>query len=303
MNGLRAAVNPHYKERISTMPHMTTFLTYKQDKRAETARRLRRLRRRLRRRDEALSQEHEARSASDRASAEKDRALAAVCHDLRTPLNAMLGWAQLARSQSLDRLELDEALSRIEDSGRLQARLINDILDLAKSENGTLRVERRPVDLDAVVRDALATVEPMAAAKNIQVEYRTSEAPALVLGDPERLQRVVWNLLTNALKFTPARGRVGLDVGAVGTDVVLRVSDTGHGISKEFLPQVFDRFRQGAPRNGRHGPGAGLGLAIVHRLVGLHGGTVTAESAGEGLGASFTVSLPKLAADAGPVIC
>ena len=284
------------------MPFMTTFLTYKQDERTKTALRLRRLRRRLRRRDEALRREHEAKSASGRADTEKERGLAAICHDLRTPLNAMLGWAQLARSRSLGRAELDEALSRIEDNGRLQARLISDILDLAKSENGTLRLDRRAVDLNAVVRDALATLEPTAAAKNIQVECRTSEAPALVLGDPVRLQQVVWNLLTNAVKFTPAGGRVSLGVEAGGTDVMLRVSDTGHGISKEFLPQVFERFRQGTPGNGRHAPGAGLGLAIVRRLVRLHGGTVTAESAGEGLGATFTASFPKPAADAGPAV-
>jgi signal transduction histidine kinase len=213
----------------------------------------------------------------------------------------MLGWAQLARSRQLGGVELDEALSRIEDSGRLQARLINDILDLAKSASGTLRIERRQVDLNSVALAALAAVEPMAAAKGISVECATAAAPAVVLGDPVRLQQVVWNLLTNALKFTPTGGRVTLEIEAGGTAVVLRVSDTGCGISDAFLPRVFERFRQGATGNGRHAPGAGLGLAIVHRLVGLHGGTITAESAGEGLGATFTASFPKLAADAGPV--
>jgi signal transduction histidine kinase len=286
---------PASQGKDSAMPYMTTFLTYKQDERTKTALRLRRLRRRLRRRDEALRREHEAVSASDRANVEKDRALAAVCHDLRTPLNAMLGWAQLARSRQLGGVELDEVLSRIEDSGRLQAQLINDILDLAKSASGTLRIERRQVDLDSVARAALASVEPMAAGKGIHVEFTAAAAPAVILGDPVRLQQVAWNLLTNALKFTPAGGRV-----AGGTAVVLRVRDTGCGISEAFLPHVFEQFRQGAAGNGRHAPGAGLGLAIVHRLVGLHGGTVAAESAGEGRGTTFTTSFPKLAAEAGP---
>jgi signal transduction histidine kinase len=276
------------------MRHVARDGTDEHDRRAERAGRFRRYRRSLRGCAEQLRREREARAAAESAATAKDGALAAICHDLRTPLNAILGWAQVGRLGSTGGSELDEALSRIDASARLQAKLINDILDLAKGANGTLRIDRQRVDLNQVVTAAVAVVEPLAGAKQVRVERTTPPVPALVSGDPVRLQRVAWNLLTNAVKFTPAGGRVSVEVEAGAEAVRLRVSDTGRGISPAFLPRVFERFQQDPSAGASREAGAGLGLAIVRALVQAHGGTVVAESAGEGLGASFTVSIPRL---------
>ena len=251
-------------------------------------RRVQRYRAVLRRCAERSRREREMRVAAESAAREKDRTMAAVCHDLRTPLNAMMTWAQFAAAVPDRRDKVREALTRIEVNGRSQAMLINDILDLAKSANGTLRIKRTPVDLKVIVAAALAVVESAAAAKDIALEFRSAADPVTVLGDPVRLQRVVWNLLTNALKFTSHRGRVTVDLQREGPNAVLRITDTGCGISPHLLPRIFDRFEQGASDRG----GVGLGLPIVHRLVEKHGGAVTAHSAGESLGSVFTVSLP-----------
>jgi len=225
------------------------------------------------------------------ANAEKDRTLSAVCHDLRTPLNAILGWAQLAlRSASDPR----EALSRIEASARLQSLLINDILDLATSTNGTLRIHRAPVDLNVVVVAALTLVETVATDKGIALNFEPNPRPAFVLGDALRLQRVIWNLLTNAVKFTPHGGRIEVDLQTDGSTVRLSICDTGRGINPIFLPRIFERFERDAGASDRNCSGAGLGLAIVRRLVELHGGRIEAKSRGKGQGATFTVWLPRL---------
>jgi signal transduction histidine kinase len=275
-------------------------------------RRIRRYRQALRRTAARLRAEREARASAEAAVATKDRLLAAVSHDLRTPLGAITGWAQLARVKSMGRAELDQALSRIEENARLQAVLINDILDLARSASGTLRIEQVPVDMDTVVAKAVEAVAQAAASKQVRIERGARGGNLVVLGDAMRLQQVLWNLLTNAVKFTPPWGRVTVDVVEEGGTVVLRVSDTGRGISAAFLPRVFERFEQGlVGAGGGISGGAGLGLAIVRRLVGMHGGTVKAESAGEGFGATFTVTLPRMmvksetpgvAAEAGGVI-
>jgi len=240
---------------------------------------------------ERWRRENDARIRAEMANAEKDRTLSAVCHDLRTPLNAILGWAQLAlRSASDPR----EALSRIEAGARLQSLLINDILDLATSTNGTLRIHRAPVDLNGVVVAAQTLVETVASEKGIALNFEPNPRPAFVLGDALRLQRVIWNLLTNAVKFTPHGGRIEVDLQTDGSTVRLSVCDTGGGISPMLLPRIFGRFERDAGASDRNCSGAGLGLAIVRRLVELHGGRVEAKSRGKGQGATFTVWLPRL---------
>lgn len=259
--------------------------------RARTAGHLRRLRRSLRR-------ERAARVAAEVAGVEKERAVAAICHDLRTPLNAIAAWAQVARASVTDTAQLDEALSRIASNANLQGMLINHILDFAKSAAGTLWIERQPVDLNEVVAAALSVTELAASAKQIRIEWVPASTPAPVLGDAVRLQQVVWNLLTNAIKFTPDGGRVGVEVSCGTQDVHLCVSDTGSGIDPAFMRRLFEPFQQGAPA-GRHPAGVGLGLPIVRRLVEIHGGRVEAQSQGEGQGAAFTVWLPRLLTEQG----
>jgi signal transduction histidine kinase len=276
------------------MRYMAIYGSYEHGNRAETARRLRRYRRSLQRTRKRLVEERAAMTAAERANLEKDRALAAVCHDLRTPLNAILGWAQVARSVRNDAAELGEALSRIEANARVQGMLINDILDLARSAAGMLHIERRPVDLNDVVAAALSVTEPTASAKQLRVEWTPAASPALVLGDSTRLQQVVWNLLTNAIKFTPSGGRVSVELTGNDVELRLRVSDTGRGINPAFMAKLFERFQQDGPSGPRHAPGAGLGLPIVRRLVEMHGGSVEVQSAGVDRGSTFTVCLPRL---------
>jgi signal transduction histidine kinase len=214
--------------------------------------------------------------------------MAGLHHDLRMPLNAIVAWAEIAAASPNENDAAREAVSRTQANAHAQSLLINDVLDLVKSGNEGLRVDRTPVDLADVVASALAVVEPTAAAKRIQGEFRSARGPVVVPGDSLRLQRVVWNLLTNALKFTPRRGRVTVDLKRRGSVALLRVADTACGIASELLPRIFDRFEQGNCSS----DGIGLGLPIVRRLVDAHGGTVFAESAGPVTGAAFAVSLP-----------
>ena len=255
---------------------------------ARLRRRIERYRHALRRSAQRLRRERQLRIAAELAGAEKERAMAAVCHDLRTPLNAIMAWAQVADTAPVNSDELHEALSRIELNARSQSLLINDILDLAKSADGTLHLTRKPTDVRTCIAAALAVIEPAAAAKGVRLASCQPADPVIVLGDPVRLQRVVWNLLTNALKFTPRNGRVAVELRVEGAIALLTVTDTGCGIAPQLLPRIFDRFEQGNSDRG----GIGLGLPIVRRLVEKHGGTVTAQSAGDGLGATFSVSLP-----------
>lgn len=222
----------------------------------------------------------------------KDEFLATVSHELRTPLNAILGWAQLCRGDKLDDKGRAHALETIEQSAKIQARLIDDLLDISRIVTGKMRLDVHVLQLAHVVETAIETVHPAAAAKEISIQTRLPPAVGPVCGDAKRLQQVVWNLLSNAIKFTPRGGRVMIQVERREAHVELIVSDTGIGIKASFLPYVFDAFRQADSSSTRPHKGLGLGLDIVRRLVELHGGTVHAESAGEGRGATFRVRLP-----------
>jgi len=226
-----------------------------------------------------------------RASRAKDEFLATVSHELRTPLTSILGWARLLVGGTLDAEEEAQALESIARNARSQAQLIDDLLDVSRIITGKLRLDVAEVDLLRVLDGALGVVRPAAHAKGIKVESQIDDAAFPIPADPHRLQQILWNLLSNAIKFTPPGGRVVVRVGRREAGVVIEVRDNGSGIESELLPFVFDRFRQGDSQLSSR-RGLGLGLAIVRHLVELHGGSVTAESAGPGAGATFTVTLP-----------
>ncbi|WP_437821047.1 PAS domain-containing protein [Sorangium sp. So ce1078] len=240
-----------------------------------------------------LEVEQAARSEAERANRMKDEFLSTVSHELRTPLTAILGWSQLLlRRMSSEDEDLCKGLAIIGRNARAQAQLIEDLLDMGRITSGKIRLDVQPLDLHDVVGAAVSSVAPSAEAKGIRLENSSSPAVGVTRGDPSRLQQVVWNLLSNAIKFTPAGGSVQVKVCRAGNHVEIIVSDTGQGIEPEFLPYVFERFRQAdASTTRRHG-GLGLGLSIVKHLVELHGGIVRATSAGVGKGATFTVELP-----------
>jgi PAS domain S-box-containing protein len=229
---------------------------------------------------------------AERASRAKDEFLATASHELRTPLNAILGWTHLLRSGQLDANGNRRALETVERNARAQVQLIEDILDGSRLITGKLHLQIRALDMTALVRAALDAVTPAAQAKQISVTVSLDRDAARIVGDPERLQQVVWNLANNAIKFTPKHGTVDLRLVRAGTHIQLTVADSGEGISPEFLPHVFERFRQAEGSTSRRHGGLGLGLALVRHLVEAHGGTVRAESEGEGKGAAFIVSLP-----------
>jgi PAS domain S-box-containing protein len=247
-----------------------------------------------REREELLESERAARAQAERANRIKDEFLSTVSHELRTPLNAILGWSQLLRNLHTDPQEVLSGIEIVERNARLQAQLIEDLLDMGRIISGKIRLDLQHVDPAAVVDAALESVRPAADAKGVRI-IKVLDSPGYVHGDPTRLQQVLWNLLSNAVKFTPEGGRVTLTLRSVESHVRIDVADTGEGIGPEFLPHVFERFRQAdAATTRRHG-GLGLGLAIVKQLVELHGGTVGADSPGEGLGATFSVNLPLIA--------
>jgi signal transduction histidine kinase len=233
----------------------------------------------------------EARAAAEAASRSKDEFLATVSHELRTPLNAMLGWAQILQITD-DPEKLRRGLETIVRNAKLQTQLIDDLIDVSRIISGKMRLDVRPVDLPEVVDSAVEGIWPAAEAKQIDLVRVVDPKAGPVAGDAERLQQVVWNLLSNAVRFTPRGGRVEVRLEEDGTYVDIVVADTGIGIAPEFLPQVFDRFRQLDSSTTRTHGGLGLGLAIVRHLTELHGGTVEAQSPGEGLGATFVVHLP-----------
>ncbi|MEG4034452.1 CheR family methyltransferase, partial [Microcoleus sp. S36b_A4] len=237
-------------------------------------------------------QEQSARAAAEEANRVKDEFLSVLSHELRTPLNAMIGWAQLLRLKKFDEAKTQEALKTIERAAKAQNQLIDDILDVSRITTGQFRLNASEVELNPLVENAIGVIRFAAEAKNIQIEPRLSPLKPKILGDPSRLQQVVWNLLSNAIKFTPAGGRIDIALDYMDRIAQIQVSDTGKGISPDFLPYVFDRFRQADSSYSRRDSGLGLGLSIVRHLVELHGGTVTATSAGEGQGATFTVRLP-----------
>ncbi|MGB3205216.1 MAG: PAS domain S-box protein [Crinalium sp.] len=225
----------------------------------------------------------------------KDEFLATLSHELRTPLNAMLGWTQLLRTRTFDPQTSARALETIDRNTKSLAQLIEDVLDVSRIITGKLQLNIRPIQLVPVIEAAIETVQPAANAKDIKIECLLDFYRGKVLGDPNRLQQVVWNLLSNAVKFTPQGGRVEVRLKQINNDVYIEFIDTGKGIKNEFLPYVFERFRQADNSITRSYGGLGLGLAIVRHLVELHGGTVHAESAGEGKGATFVVILPAIA--------
>lgn len=245
--------------------------------------------------DRLLEREMKARKEAEIANKIKDEFLAVLSHELRTPLNSVLGWSKLLRTRNFDEKTTNHALETIERNAKLQTQLIEDLLDVSRILRGKLNLNICPVNLVMVVEAALETIQLAAQAKSIQIQTIFDPALGQVMGDPNRLVQVIWNLLSNAVKFTPAGGRVEIRLIEVGNQAQIQVSDTGKGIAREFLPYVFDYFRQADSTITRAFGGLGLGLAIVRKVVEMHGGNVHAESPGEGSGTTFTVELPLLA--------
>jgi PAS domain S-box-containing protein len=247
-----------------------------------------------------------ARADAEKAAAEKERLyrqaeessrlkeefLATISHELRTPLSAILGWARMLRMGQLSEENEAKALDTIERNARAQAQLVDDLLDVSRIITGKLRMNVQPADPNSFIEAAVEAVKPAAEAKGVRVHKVIDTGPVSIPGDPVRLQQVVWNLLSNAIKFTPRGGHVQIRSERVNSHLEIVVSDTGQGIAADFLPHVFDRFRQADQKTSRHHGGMGLGLAIVRHLVEMHGGTVNANSEGEGRGSTFTVMLP-----------
>ena len=245
-------------------------------------------------RNELLTQEQSARYLAEVDNRTKDEFLSIVSHELRNPLHSILGWTQLLRRHRFDAAQTEHALEMIENSAKSQAKLIEDLLDVSRITTGKLQLNVSVIALAPVIEVAINVARPLAEAKNIQIEALLEPETIEVSGDPDRLQQVIWNLLSNAIKFTPVEGRVIVKFERIGSIVQIQVSDTGIGISADFLPYVFERFRQADSSSTRSQGGLGLGLSTVYHLVELHGGTVRAESPGEKQGATFKVQLPLL---------
>ena len=243
-------------------------------------------------REQLLAAERRAHEEAQRHSRMKDEFLATLGHELRTPLNAVLGWATMLEGKRVEDPEIMHGLEVIRRNARLQGKLVEDMLDMSRIVSGKVRLNVQPVDLASVIDATLEAVRPAAIAKEVRLERALDASARPMSGDPNRLQQIVWNLVSNAVKFTPKGGAVRVAMGRVNSQVEISVSDTGQGIAPDFLPYVFDRFRQGDASTTRQQGGLGLGLAIVKHLTELHGGTVRAKSAGLGQGASFTVLLP-----------
>jgi signal transduction histidine kinase/CheY-like chemotaxis protein len=243
-------------------------------------------------RQNLLTRERAARDEAERLSALKDEFLATLSHELRTPLNAILGWASMLQRGVRDEETLKRGLETIERNARAQGQLIDDLLDMSRIISGNLRLDVQLIEPEKIVEAALGTVHPAAVAKRLDLRVDVARGLGLVLADPGRLQQVLWNLLSNAVKFTPNGGMVQVLLGRDGHDVVFRVADSGIGIEPEFLPHVFDRFRQQDASISRKHGGLGLGLSIARQLVELHGGTIGVSSPGPHAGTTFTVRLP-----------
>jgi signal transduction histidine kinase/ActR/RegA family two-component response regulator len=224
----------------------------------------------------------------------KDEFLATVSHELRTPLNAMLGWLQIIRTTDMDPATVQRALASIERNAQSQARVVEDLIELSRVVTGKLQLRTKPMDLRTVVEAALDVVRTAAAARGVSIQSKLSVSPAIVSGDRDRLQQVVWNLMSNAVKFTPSGGTVTVELDGDSRNCSIVVTDTGIGISPEFLPYIFERFRQADQSTTREHGGLGLGLAIAKEITELHGGVLKASSGGRGQGARFTLSLPRL---------
>jgi PAS domain S-box-containing protein len=253
-------------------------------------------------RDALFDLERAARAEAERANRLKDEFLSTLSHELRTPLNAILGYTRLLRAGHVDGDARHHALQVIERNALAQTRLIEDILDISRMMRGGLRLDAMPTDLGAVVDEAVDIVAPATTAKRLDLTWTPPSTPAIVLGDADRLRQVVTNLISNATKFTPPGGSIALSLERRDDELVLSVRDTGIGIARDFLPNVFERFRQADARRARAVGGLGLGLSIVRQLVELHGGSVEAASPGPGQGATFTVRLPAMNAEPQPAV-
>lgn len=247
-------------------------------------------------RESLLASESEARNTAERANLMKDEFLATLSHELRTPLNAILGWSHMLRSDHSNEEELKTGLEVIERNTLAQARLIEDLLDMSRIISGKIRLDVQPTDLSRIIQAAMDSVRPSAESRKIRLTCVLDPLTSPVRGDPSRLQQIIWNLLTNSIKFTSPGGKVEVALERVNSHIELSVSDTGVGIEPDLLPYVFDRFRQGDASSTRQHGGLGLGLAIVKNLTEMHGGSVQAKSAGVGKGATFRISLPLPAA-------
>src|SRR5581483_3458481 len=239
-----------------------------------------------------LASAQAARAEADTANSIKDQFLATVSHELRTPLTSILGWSQMLITGKLDEPESKRALETILRNARAQKEIIDDLLDISRIITGKLRLDVSSVEMNRVIEGVVEGVRPAADARNIQLQTKIDPRTGPISGDPERLQQIIWNLLSNAIKFTPEGGRVDVRLERSDSQVEITIRDTGQGIDPELLLHVFDRFRQFDSSSRRRHGGLGLGLSIVRQLVALHGGTVTAESAGAGAGTTFKVMLP-----------
>src|SRR6185437_9839707 len=246
-------------------------------------------------REHLLDSERAARSEAERSSRIKDEFLATLSHELRTPLNAVLGWAQVLHRAPSDAREVARGVAVIERNARAQAQIIEDLLDMSSIISGKVRLDVQRLDLASVVEATVETVKPAAQAKDIRLQVVLDPGAGPVRGDPSRLQQVLWNLLTNSVKFTPKGGRILITLARVNSHLEIEVTDNGEGIAATFLPHVFDRFRQADASTTRSHGGLGLGLSIVKQLVELHGGTITAKSGGPAMGATFRITLPVMA--------
>jgi PAS domain S-box-containing protein len=249
-------------------------------------------RQRERERQSLLERERDARAEAEALNRSKDQFLATLSHELRTPLNAIYGWARMLGSGRLDEPAIRRATEAILRNASAQVQLIEDLFDVSRVITGNMRLEVRPLNVAAVLEAALDTVQPAATTKGVHLESVVEPGAGAMMGDPARLQQVVWNLVANAIKFTPRGGRVTAHLRRVNDQIEIVVSDTGEGIAPEHMPRLFQRFGQADSSSTRRHAGLGIGLALVRHLVDLHGGTVHAHSAGPGLGATFTVTLP-----------
>src|SRR5215216_1328374 len=251
-------------------------------------------------RGQLLLRAERARSEAEAANRIKDEFLATLSHELRTPLTSLLGWSSVLREAKRDEKVLNQGLEAIDRNARVQAQLIDDLLDVSRIVSGKLNLEVRPLDITSVTRAAINVVRPAADAKGISLDYFAEPGVGAISADSARLHQIIWNLLSNAVKFTPHGGRICIRVEQDGADARVTVKDTGQGIEPEFLPRVFDRFLQADSSTTRSFGGLGLGLAIVRHLVELHGGTVSAQSEGLNKGATFSATFPLLAERAEP---
>ncbi len=243
-------------------------------------------------RERLLASERAAREEAERANRLKDEFLATLSHELRTPLNAIVGWSQILKQGKPTDADIAEGIDAIDRNAQSQAQLIADLLDVSRITSGKLRLDVRPIDPAATVQAALATIMPAIQAKGIRLLSNLNPNSGPITGDPDRLQQVIWNLVNNAVKFTPKGGTIQVALERINSHVSIKVTDNGQGIKPDFLPHIFERFRQENASTTRNQGGLGLGLAIVQHLVEMHGGTTSAYSKGEGHGSTFTVNLP-----------